>query len=413
MITINKPYLQQQTGENAGYTRLCSDIQLDGEVHNIWYEVENEYAQHLCFERADAFLIGILPLAMAFKHDIKIVDCPISERIFWQTKNMLIPALAKYSDYYSLISVESEIDNTEFDSYAVGTGFSAGVDSFYTLLKNCKEKTHSFNITHLAFFNVGACGSYGGKHAEQRFHKRISLYQDFVGELGVKFVKVNSNISEFVMMSYNFTHSFRSMSAVLALQKLFKVYYYSADYTLKEFCFSPYDSSFYDLLNTQCFTTENTRFYTTGAVETRVEKLEYISQYPETYGLLNVCNTNDENCRTCEKCIRTMAGLYSINALEKYDKVFDVPYFKQHLSHNLAFVLSKSKDGTVEALYFKEIVDKMKENGIKIPFSARLKAIPLSVKFKAIAIARKNKKLRKWWHQRINKKDGVRFADVP
>jgi len=93
--------------------------------------------------------------------------------------------------------------------------------------------------------------------------------------------------------------------------------------------------------------------------------------------------------------------------------VFDVPYFKQHLSHNLAFVLSKSKDGTVEALYFKEIVDKMKENGIKIPFSARLKAIPLSVKFKAIAIARKNKKLRKWWHQRINKKDGVRFADVP
>lgn len=413
MITINKPYLQQQTGENAGYTRLCSDIQLDGEMQNIWYEVDNEYAQYLCSERADAFLVAVLPLAAAFHHDIKIVDCPVSEQIFWQIRNILLPALDKYSNYYKNISIDCSLDNTKFDSFAVGTGFSSGVDSFYTLLKNHNAETTQHNITHLTFFNVGACGSYGGKNAEDRFRKRISLYENYVKSLGVGYVKVNSNISEFVMMSYNFTHSFRSMSAALALQKLFKTYYYSAGHTLDEFCFDPYDSAFFDLLNVQCFSNENTLFYSTGGVETREEKLEYISQFPETYELLNVCNQNDENCRTCEKCVRTMTGLYAINALEKYDKVFDVPYYKQHLSGNLAFVLSKSKDGTMEAIYYDEIIKKLKVNGKKIPFAARIKAIPLSLKFKAIAIARKNKKLRKWWHQRINKKDGVRFADVP
>mgnify|MGYP003292627497 CR=1 FL=1 len=408
MIKINKPYIQEENG----YARLCSKIEVDSDVWDIWYEVEACNKQYLCYEKADAFLIGLLPFAMAFNHNIKVIDCPISEKIYWNLINTFIPALSKYSNYYKFIEIDTDISNQKFDSFAVATGFSGGVDSFYTYLKNKQKNTKDFNITHLTFFNVGACGSYGGAEAEKRFYERIKSFESFVASQKLDFVKINSNISEHVMMSYNFTHSFRSMSAVLALQKLFKTYYYSADYTLNEFSFDPYDSSFYDLLNVQCFSTENTTIYTTGAVETRLEKVEYISEYPETYNVLNVCNTNDHNCRTCEKCIRTMADLYSINALGKYSAVFDVEYFKKHLVHNIAFVISKAKDGTVEALYFKEIVTKMKQNKIKIPVASYFVAIPLTIKFIIINIARKSKFLKKMWHKHMSKDKGIRYNDI-
>lgn len=408
MIVISKPYIEK----NGDLSRLCSEILIDGKASTIWYEVEKEYEAFLCYEKADAFLVGLLPLAMAFKHNIEIKGAPISEKLYWNLTNTYIPALANYSGYYHKIDLSCDIDAAEYAPYAVGTGFSGGVDSFYTLLKNTNSKTKSFAITHVTFFNVGANGSFGGEAAEKRFYNRTSSFENFVKEQGLKFVKVNSNISDIVMMSYNFTHSFRSMSAVLALQKLFKTYYYSADFTLKEFSFDPYDSSYYDLLNSGCFSTENTSFFTTGAVETRCEKMKFISQYPITYNVLNVCNSNDSNCRTCAKCIRTMCGLYSINKLDLYSPVFDVDYFKSKLSDNFAQIIAKAYDGTVESKYSKDIMQKAKENGVSIPIFSYIKAFPLTIKNKTIATLSKNKTLKKMWHKHINKNTGIRFNDI-
>ncbi len=37
MIRINKPYIE----EKGNYARLCSKIEVDNLVWNIWYEVES------------------------------------------------------------------------------------------------------------------------------------------------------------------------------------------------------------------------------------------------------------------------------------------------------------------------------------------------------------------------------------
>ncbi len=78
----------------------------------------------------------------------------------------------------------------------------------------------------------------------------------------------------------------------------------------------------------------------------------------------------------------------------------------------MAFVLSKSKDGTVEALYFAEIVKKMKENNIKIPFASYFVAVPLTIKFVTINTARKSKFLKRLHHKRMNKKSGIKYNDI-
>lgn len=408
MIIVNKPYITK----TEKYTRLCCKIEVDESEDIVWYEVENEYAEYLCYEKVDAFVVAILPYAMAFGHDIKVVASYISETLYWQLTNLFIPTLHKYSNYYKEISLDSKVTNLKFDTYAVGTGFSAGVDSFFSILKNRDTITKSYNLTHVTYFNVGANGSYGGMDAENRFKNRIELFEEYVNNCGLKFVKVNSNISDFIMMSFNFTHSYRSFSAVLALQKLFKKYYYSAGFSLKEFAINPYDSAYYDLLNAYCFSVESTDIYTTGSAESRVEKLMYIAEYPETYTMLNVCNLNDSNCKTCEKCIRTMAGLYSINKLEKYKDVFDIQHFRKHRIKNMAFVLSKSADGTPEGKMYDEIVEQMKKNRLRIPVLSYLVAIPMLIKFKTIYYAKKNKWLRRWWHKRLNKQQGIRYNDI-
>ncbi len=412
MIKIGAPYLEKISDDGVDYVRMCSKVLIDDKEELIWYEVDDKFSEYLCYEKADAFVVGILPYAMAYGHNIIVEGCPISEKIYWNLKHTFLPALGKFSGYYKKIEIESDITNIVFDAHGVGTGFSSGVDSFDTLLKNLNKETSSFNITHLAFFNVGACGSFGGANAQERFRNRAASYQSFVDKLGFEFVKVNSNIAQILMMSFNFTHTYLSCSAALAIQKLFCKYYYSAGCTLKDFSFNPYASSYYDLLNMQCFSTESISFSSTGSVESRLEKLEYISQYEITYDMLNVCNSNDFNCRTCEKCIRTMLGLYSINKLDNYSSVFDVEYFKKHLSYNVAFIMAKSKDGTVEAMFAKEIIDKMKENKLKIPFSSYLRAIPMTIKCILLATARKSKTLKKWWHRKINKEYGVRYNDI-
>lgn len=408
MITIENIHIE----EIGKYSRLCACIKVDGEIENtVWYEVEKRWAQYLCDECADAFVVGILPFAMAFKHDIAIVGKPVSEKMYWQLTQIYISSLEKFSNYYKKIKIQCSLCNIKWDSFAVGTGFSAGVDSFYTFYKNHEAKTKQHNITHLTFFNVGACGSYGGDQAFSRFKKRISLFKGFAEENGVEFITVNSNISEFLMMSFNYTHSFRSISAVLALQKLFKVYYYSAGVTLDEFSFNPSASDFYDLLSVQSFQTESVSFYSTGGSENRIEKLEYISKYPSTYSLLNVCNENDTNCSTCEKCIRTMSALYAIGQLDKYYKVFDVPYFYKHLAYNMAFVMSKKYDGTPEATFCNEIIKKCERQHVLVPKTAHIVAIPLSAYSILYGTARKIKPLRRIVHNRIAKKRGVRFND--
>lgn len=61
MIKIGKPYVKEMPNS----TRLYAIVNYDGSDHKIWYGVEKKYAEFLCWERADAFLLAFLPCAKA------------------------------------------------------------------------------------------------------------------------------------------------------------------------------------------------------------------------------------------------------------------------------------------------------------------------------------------------------------
>lgn len=410
MITIGKPYIESVEGK----VRLCSVVNYDGTDEVIWYGVEEKYSKYLCVERADAFLLAFLPYAMAFKKDIKI-EFAVSEKLYYQLNHYYIPSLAKFSNYYSAIKIECDyLDSTDYvnkQSAGVATGFSGGVDSFFTVLKhlNCKEE--SFRLTHLTFFKVGATGSFGGEGADSTYRIRVQQFQEYIQSTGLEFVAIESNISEHAKMSYNYIHTFRSMSAVLALQKLFRIYYYSSTATVGDFSFNVVDCANFDSFNLSNFTVEGIHMYSVGLDCERLDKQRFIQDYSETYKYLNVCNREAMNCSRCEKCLRTMAGFHCLGTLDKYSHVFDIEYYYSNFPKCMGLLLGKRFDGSCEGNIDAVLIKNMKKVGISIPLSAYFFSIPHVAKSIAYKYARRIKPIRKWYHKKMSKELGCNYQD--
>lgn len=370
MICIGNPYIKR----NENKSRVCSDITIDDINYEMYFEVDSEYEEFLCFERADAFLVGLLPYAMNHSHTIES-EGVISEKLYYQITSILIPSLSKYISNNKFIKIYTNLDcNVLPNQNAVGTGLSAGVDSFHTIFSNLNKETVNYNITHLTFFNVGSHGSNGGGRARELYQNRMKKVKEFADEYNFEFIAVDSNISELLNMSFVKTHTFRSFSAALSLQKLFSKYYYSSGFPLDEFAFSEKSTAYYDLLNVHTLSTENISFYSTGATESRLEKVDYITTYKPTYKYLNVCFRNGTNCGRCEKCIRTMLELYALNKLDFYSSVFDIAEFNKSIHSRMGFMLANKNNTN-----YKEIIHKLRQNKKPITLRAYIYCIGFTI----------------------------------
>ena len=354
-IVINRQYIEGN--------RLCADIIEENRKYNMWFEVEDEYIDFMTIERADAFLIAILPYAIKRELDI-YVENKISSRLYYQLNTYLIPMLCKGFNK-KCIKIEAELDSNKYNSEnAVGTGISCGIDSFYTIQNHYNSKENEYNITHLTFFNAGASGEYGGEKSRKLFEERMKFTRKFAEENNLKFVSVDTNMNEFLMMNHEKTHTFRSLACVLLLQKLFAKYYYSSGLEFNETRIDEYDTASYDILNMQCLSTEDIVFYSTGMETNRIGKVKKVSEYEPSYRFLNVCVKEDYNCGVCEKCIRTLLELDALGKLEEYKNVFDVEKFKANKNKYWIFMLKQMRE---KNCFYIESYQEYKKRNIKIP----------------------------------------------
>jgi len=90
------------------------------------------------------------------------------------------------------------------------------------------------------------------------------------------------------------------------------------------------------------WSTNGCKFIHFGVETSRLEKVRYISNYPEVHSSLKVCyeNPNEEyNCGRCDKCIRTMVSLEIVGSLEKvttFPKI-DFSSLSNVRLHNIVF----------------------------------------------------------------------------
>ena len=65
VIDVGKIYFIKDNNN----TKMCSDIKIDNRHNTLWFSLKNEDAKYFC-ERADAFVMAILPIAMTRGYDV-------------------------------------------------------------------------------------------------------------------------------------------------------------------------------------------------------------------------------------------------------------------------------------------------------------------------------------------------------
>jgi len=338
-IIINKPYIEKI---DNGKVRLCSKI--EGSMNDIlYYEVDEKYEQYLCDDRADAFLVGLLHSAM-FNNENLVCKCGISEHLLFQLKTYYVPIVAENMKDLHIIQVDgTPMPSTTTIGTGVGTGLSGGVDSFYTVIKYSQPEFGSFKLTHLLFNNIVTADD-DDERIRNQHHKDVEEKRKIAAEMGLDYIDMYTNLYAFYHHPGIFNHYFtlQYTSAVLALQKLFHVFYFSSSYTLDAFSLDynkiPSGAPF-DLLSLKCVSGPNIAFYSAGCETPRYQKMQYFVSNKVPQKHLQVCGASQDygghspmeklNCGSCMKCSRAIVSLKLFGALDDYKDMFDMSRYEK------------------------------------------------------------------------------------
>ena len=356
MLKIGKTRLERADGS----TRLCADLTVGDRRTTLWFAADSAQEEYLAPGRADAFVMALLPGAMRGKHEIVCED-PMSERLHHQLVNALIPTLAFAGGPYHRIRITAPLTAEKLPNRgAVGTGFSGGVDSLYTVMSHGRDS--ELPLTHIAVFNNGHIWEKDVFQTLCRYARR------FAEEQGLAMTAVDSNIHDALGERFLDVQSFRNIACALALGRLFSVYLLSSSYDAAHFKLNFRDAPYFDLLTTRQSSTEALAFYHAGEEATRVEKLALLSDWEPSRRWLHPCfrtGIDRLNCGHCKKCVRDMTALYVLGRLERYREVYDVEDYLRHLPQRLGVLLAFG-DGRL----CDETIQLLKDRNIRIPQKA-------------------------------------------
>ena len=361
MLQIGAVYTQRLEDQ----TRLCADISLNGRGTTLWFGVDRQQEAYLCTGRSDAFVMALLPTAMRGGHDI-CCQTPMSRRLHYQLEQYLIPTLSSAGELYRPVAIHGPVTDLPVEHVrGVGTGFSGGVDSLYTVMTHGADS--DFPLTHLALFNVGV---FEGREFRQSFVKSCENGRKFAEEMQMELVGLDSNLPEALPERFLDVYSFRNLAGALALQSLFSVYLLSSGHDLANFGLDLHNSASYDLLTVHCAQTETLKMYLSGGQIRRSEKLRQLSRWTPSYRWLHPCvygRVGERNCGHCKKCSRDMTTLYAMGALERYERVFDLPAYYRALPQRIGFVLANRGNHLYD-----ETIGLLEEYDVPIPPAAHV-----------------------------------------
>lgn len=325
--------------DGSGF-RLSFNVKTTAGTTDLWFQVENEFAEYLTTDRADAAVVAILPMAMREGYDVIESRLPISLKLYYNLVNHVIPQLelAPGSKTRNL-KLDMAVIETTFDGDGVGCGMSLGIDSFATLAEYGRDTPlPGYAITHLTYFNVGAHHGYDWRLGKSRlssrelFEGQLEKVREFARVNDYPLVVIDSNISAFYRnflgkSQFYVTHTFRNIAAAIVMQKLFGRYYYSSAHNLGRFALSlDGDTAEYEKWLLPLLGTGNTEFYSANRAWTRFEKTEIVSKFPASYDFLTVCLVDVNNCGRCDKCRKTLMTINVLGdeVLQRFAASFDL-----------------------------------------------------------------------------------------
>lgn len=349
-------------------------------VKEIWFSVNEKYEDWLTADVYDPFLVAAIYPAMYYKEDITI-DGEVSERLCFNVRNYVQdiilafhPEMRKAKVTVNGFKIPAKLGDN------VGTGFSAGVDSFTTFYDHYeKEIDEKYKISVLFFFNVGSHGG-GGEVARMRFENRYNYLSSFPKSIGMPYIGVDSNLFDIYLNPWESpAGALCRACAILLFQRKVSKYFAAGSNSYQELFWFPFkrnvafrEMTFYDVYLNPLLSTESLEIIDDGNKYSRSEKIKRIIDYAPVRQYLNVCVNHEKdhlsakNCSMCPKCLRTLIALEALHKLDEYSDIFDIRKYKEirFLYKCKCLVYYKTDE------YAKDNVDFAKAHGVKMPSRA-------------------------------------------
>jgi hypothetical protein len=310
--------------------------ELSGSINGdtVYYRIPAEYEIHLCAE-------GFVALALmeAMVSNVPIVldrSVPLSQKLYVQLHELQ----AIYSGWnrdLHIVAIEADTTTEKLESSLVGSMFSGGVDSSYTLLQKKSE------ITHLIM-----CSGFDSE-SENAWNKKLELQSRFSQSVGKKLLPVVSNAREWIegrRISWLMGHGLflSTLGGMLGMSRI----YIPASHTYDELF--PWGSH---VLSDPMWSTESSEVIHHGA-RRRSQKVESLLSDEFIVNNLQVCWRDIQgNCGECSKCVRTMIAVTLLDG--------EVKALPALTDLKLLSVLNTSDDGL--AVFVEDLIILAKEKG--------------------------------------------------
>lgn len=312
---------------------------------SFWFKLDKEYQPLLDLDSVDAFFILYTWLAMEKGLNLRVegkVSAMLSQSMINTVKDMFLILYPKLNDIKITILKPIGSWSKSNTSPTTATGFSAGVDSWYTAIKAIEENTpYSFYF----FVNTG---QHGVQDAHSVFKHRANYTKHISRSLKKPLLIINSNIDQIYEARFQQRDVLGNLACVLLLQNVVSSYSYSASYPLSESGIKAhYDMSILDPFLLPALSTERTIFSSIGEEVTRIEKIKYLLSSNEFNKEIYVCTEKHipvSNCGYCFKCRRTQLALHCIGEYSLLENSFDIDYFLEIKNALLIGLFSNSSE---------------------------------------------------------------------
>ena len=336
-MVIHPPQIKHSDGEVTISSRIEMSNPVDGLPDRLWFTYPEAYTDFLSGS-SDGFAASLLLTAMYFGEDLEIRGS-ISPRLLYGLGEYQQVIHTWFPKTFRIIEIHPQsLQPFEEQNRAgkVGTAFSGGVDSLYSLWSNLPDNQPlvSLRVTHGLLIHGFDIRLY----EKDNFSKIQRHYQEVFRELGLELITARTNGFLFweFRVDWNYVHGGLLIGTALNLEKLFTVFYVPSTHVYQDI--KPLGTS--PLLD-HLLSTENLTVIHFGASTNTISKLKAFADWEVAHEGLRVCTEINrregvKNCSRCNKCLRTIFMLEILGVLPKF-KTFRYPFRHRDLLHWIFF----------------------------------------------------------------------------
>lgn len=297
------------------HVRLRAEVRYArGDAEEYWYDVPYAQANELS-QTGNPWLACLLPLAATLGEPLTLT-LPVDSALHANAPRLLRIWKTWYPNLFEP-AVHCDVDSSPSANGGnrVGAFFSGGIDSFFTVLRSRDtappaERRQIQDLITVWGFDI----SLDQSDAFTRLRERHAVVAE---KLGKDLIDVATNVRSTRWQEAQWSHLAHGAglaSIALALERRFSAVYIAGGGGYRGL--HPWGSH---SVTDPLFSTRNTAIVYDAVAYLRTEKIEFVAESQIALDALRICyeTWTDENCGTCNKCLRTMIGLDLCGALGK------------------------------------------------------------------------------------------------